>query len=57
MYRKIKDAGKAVQIVDVRPDEVVQLLDALGPEGTCLHVGCKDMHDVERVEKCIEPYR
>jgi hypothetical protein len=57
MYRKIKKAGKAVQIIDVLPDEVVPLLDELGPEGTCLHVWCKDRQAVEQVEHCVEPYR
>jgi hypothetical protein len=57
MYKKIKKAGKAVQIIDVLPDEVVPLLDELGPQGTCLHVWCKNADDVARVEERVQVYR
>jgi len=33
LYRRIKAAGKSVQAIDVRPEEVLPLLDAVGPEG------------------------
>ena len=33
MYRRILDAGKSVQAVGVKPEEVVPLLDAVGGEG------------------------
>jgi len=33
LYRTIKRAGKSVQAIGVQPDEVLPLLDAVGPEG------------------------
>ena len=33
LYRRIKAGGKSVQAVGVKPEEVVPLLDAVGPEG------------------------
>jgi hypothetical protein len=41
LYNKIKKAGKAIQVVHVLPDEVIPLLDAIGPEGTNIHVNFK----------------
>ena len=33
LYRRIKDAGKSVQAIGVKPEEVVPLVKAVGPEG------------------------
>lgn len=33
LYRRIRRAGKSVQAIDVRPEEVEPLIDAVGPEG------------------------
>jgi hypothetical protein len=33
LYRKIKEAGKCVQVVQVQPNEVEPLLDAIGTDG------------------------
>lgn len=33
LYRQIKAAGKSVQAIDVLPEEVEPLIDAVGPEG------------------------
>lgn len=38
LYRRIKAGGKRVQAIDVRPDQVMPLLDAVGPEGMFLTV-------------------
>ena len=37
LYKQIKAAGKSVQAIDVHPDEVLPLLDAVGPEGMFIH--------------------
>ncbi len=57
MYKKIKDAGKCVQVVEVEPEEIVPLLDAIGPDGTYVMVNCYDMKTLEKVERAVEPYR
>lgn len=33
LYRRIKAAGKSVQVVSIKPGEIPPLLDAVGPEG------------------------
>jgi hypothetical protein len=38
LYRKILEAGKCVQAVHVRPDEIESLLDAIGTRGVYLHL-------------------
>jgi hypothetical protein len=38
LYRRILDAGKGVQIINVRPDEVIPLLDAIGTQGVFVMV-------------------
>lgn len=38
LYRTIKRAGKCVQAMDVKPDEVIPLIDAVGPEA--LYIMC-----------------
>jgi hypothetical protein len=41
LYRRIKAGGKSVQAIDVSPDQVMPLLDAVGPEGMFLTVWCE----------------
>ena len=58
LYRRIKAAGKAVQAINVQPNEVVPLLDAVGPAGTfILLFDPVTEADSEKVLKAIEPYR
>jgi hypothetical protein len=42
LYRRIKAGGKSVQAVGVKPDEVLPLLDAVGPEGMFVTVYAPD---------------
>src|ERR1035437_6313946 len=56
MYRRILAAGKSVQVVNVEPDEVRPLLDAIGPKGVYLLIQFKDEGEAERVLKLVEPY-
>ncbi len=57
MYKKIKAAGKSVQAPWVKPEEVVPLLDSVGPEGLYIMVDFKTRQEVEDVLKKVEPYR
>jgi hypothetical protein len=57
MYRRIKDAGKSVQAIQVQHEEIAPLLDAVGPEGMYIHTPLRDMDDAEKVSRIIEPYR
>lgn len=41
MYRRIKAAGKSVQVVSIQPEEVAPLLDAVGPEGIYILTGAE----------------
>ena len=56
MYRKIKAAGKSVQAVWIKPEEVVPLLDAVGPEGMYLEVFIDTVEQAEELERQVEPY-
>ena len=40
LYRSIKNAGKSVQAIFVKPDEAEPLLEAIGPEGIFLDIRC-----------------
>lgn len=56
LYRRILAAGKSVQIVNVELDEIVPLLDALGPKGVYILIQFKDEREAEQVARMIEPY-
>ena len=49
MYRRILDAGKSLQAVWVKPDEIVPLLNAVGTHGVYLMVDCQDADEMTRV--------
>jgi hypothetical protein len=51
LYRRIRQAGKGVQAIGVKPDEVVPLIEAVGPAG--LYVAC-DAPDQQTAEKVLE---
>ncbi len=57
LYRRILDAGQSVQVYLVWPHEIVPVLDAIGSEGVYILGIFKNMAEVERVAKQIEPYR
>jgi len=56
-YRAIRKGGKAVQAVGVAPDEVVPLIDAVGPEGLFIMTSAPDEAAAERLVEQVEPYR
>jgi len=48
IYRKILDAGKSIQTVHVDADDVIPLLDAIGPRGVYLHItGLRTAEELE----------
>lgn len=58
LYRRIRRGGKSVQAVGVQPNEVIPLIDAVGPEGLYIILsGAVDAHTAEALMRGIEPYR
>ena len=57
LYRRIKSAGKSVQAIGVRPEQVAPLLDAVGPEGMYLWVNAPDPAAAETVLRNVEGFR
>ncbi|MEI8205897.1 MAG: hypothetical protein WCG03_03375 [Kiritimatiellales bacterium] len=56
MYRKIKAAGKSVQPIQVKYEEVLPLIDAVGPEGLYIRTYFKSVEEVNRLQKALEAY-
>jgi hypothetical protein len=56
-YRAIRKGGKGVQAIGVAEDEVIPLLDAVGPEGLFIAAGAKDEASAERLLARVEQYR
>ena len=56
MYRRILAAGKSVQVVNVELNEILPLLDTVGPKGVYILVQFKDQEEADRVLKLVEPY-
>jgi len=57
MYKKILAAGKSIQIVDARKDEILPLLDAIGGKGVYIFTRCDTMNEAEELLAAVEPYR
>ncbi|HVM62645.1 MAG TPA: hypothetical protein VMV72_17420 [Verrucomicrobiae bacterium] len=49
LYRRILAAGKSVQVVNVEPDEVNPLLDAIGTKGVYILIQFRDEREAEQV--------
>ncbi len=56
LYRRIKAAGKSVQAICVKPDEVIPLLDAVGPEGMYIQCHAAREMEAEALLKSVQPY-
>ena len=56
LYKRILSAGKSVQVVNVEPDEVVPLLDAIGNQGVYILIQFKDEREAGLVLKRVEGY-
>jgi hypothetical protein len=57
LYRRILAAGKSVQAVGVRPDEVLPLLDAVGGKGMYIMTSFDSIAQAEELDRQVEPYR
>jgi len=57
MYRKILEAGKSVQAIQVEPEEVLPLLDAVGGKGMYIMTKFRDHAHSEEMARAVEPYR
>ncbi len=57
LYRRILDAGKSVQIVNVRRDEVRPLLDAIGGKGVYIMTGFSSANEAEALMTEVAQYR
>jgi hypothetical protein len=56
LYRRIKAAGKAVQAVQVKVDEVVPLIEAVGPDGLFVEVSAPDEASAFRLAERTRQY-
>jgi len=58
LYKRIKSAGKGVQVIGVRDDELIPLLDAIGPEGTyVMMAGDRSFAQAEKLLRAVDSYR
>lgn len=57
MYRRIRQAGKSLQLVSIKADQVIPLIEALGPEGLYLRASADSQAQAERVAAQIEQYQ
>ena len=57
LYRRILDAGKSVQAVSVRPDEVIPLLDAVGARGMYVTVSAESEAEARALVEAVDAYR
>lgn len=57
LYRRILRAGKSVQAISVRPQEVIPLLEAVGPQGMFVSVNVDSEAKAETLVKMVEAYR
>ncbi len=57
LYRRIKAAGKGVQAVGMKPEEVVPLIEAVGPEGMYIVTQAPDEDAAEKLVSQIQQFR
>jgi hypothetical protein len=57
MYRRILAHGKSVQVIDVRRDEILPLLDAVGSQGVYIMTSFSSIDEAEEIMAMVEPYR
>lgn len=57
LYRRIKAGGKSVQAIGVRYDQVIPLLDAVGPDGMYLMTNARSEDDALALVEKVEAYR
>ena len=58
LYKQIKAGGKSVQAVGVEPEEVIPLLDSVGPDGLYILLNrALQQSELEPFLKAVNPYR
>lgn len=57
LYRRIRRAGKAVQATGVKADQVVPLIEALGPEGLFIMTWARSQEEGHELLDATAPYR
>jgi hypothetical protein len=57
LYRRIKTAGKGVQAVGVKCEEVVPLIEAVGPEGLYIWCNAPDEATAQKIVQQVRQYR
>lgn len=57
LYRKIKEAGKCVQVVEMQAEEVIPLLDAIGTDGVYMMVNFRSEQEIHELNEAVKKYR
>ena len=57
MYKRILEAGKGLQAIQLQPEQVIPLLDAVGTKGVFIICDLSDRDKVEELSKRLEAYR
>lgn len=56
MYRKIKAAGKSVQPIQVKYDEVLPLINEVGPEGLYIRTFFQSLDEAQKLEQDLKQF-
>jgi len=56
MYRRIKNAGKSVQVVNISPAEIIPLFDSVGPDGMFILTQFKSKEEAETLTAELEKH-
>lgn len=57
LYRRILEAGKSVQVMDVHEHEIIPLLNAIGSKGVYLMTHINSLDEADSIRRKIEPFR
>jgi len=57
MYRKILASGKSLQVINVLPNEIKPLLNAIGTKGVYIHGIFHTLGEVQAASELVEQYR
>jgi len=57
LYRKILDNGKSIQTVEVKPDQIIPLLDAVGGKGVYILTSFSTEKEAEDLLAKVEQFR
>jgi hypothetical protein len=57
LYRRILRGGKSVQAIGVRYDQVIPLLDAVGPKGLFIETSAENEDQARALEEKVHAYR